>query len=78
MSIKHRYIINLSNNKAYALGELCFKSNTLYTRFKHDELEQLPEQAQQTIKHDLQSTDVLVVDTLPHGRQRALYEVIEL
>jgi hypothetical protein len=78
MSIKHRYIINTSLSKAYSLGELSFKTNTLYTRFSHDELKQLPETAQEVIRRDLLPTDVLLLDTLTQGRDRALYEVVEL
>nr|PMH68766.1 hypothetical protein BCU61_16895 [Vibrio splendidus]PMJ31764.1 hypothetical protein BCU26_02215 [Vibrio splendidus] len=78
MSTKNRYIINTSLSKAYSLGELSFKTNTLYTRFNHDELKQLPEKAQEIIRRDLLPTDVLLLDTLIHGRDRALYEVIEL
>ncbi|EMC8460728.1 hypothetical protein K6754_23825 [Vibrio alginolyticus] len=78
MSIKHRYIINQTNNKAYSLGGLSFKTNTVFTRFSHDELSQLPEQVQACIKKDLLPTDILLLDTLTLGRERALYEVVEL
>ncbi|ELC9716788.1 hypothetical protein QX995_002164 [Vibrio vulnificus] len=75
---KHRYIINAGALKAYALGDIDFKSNTLYTTFKHDELKQLPEHAYKLIASDLRATDILRVETLPDARERVYYEIINL
>ena len=78
MCLKNRYIINEQALKAYALGDIEFKSNTLYTTFKHSELKQLPEHAYQLISSDLQATDVLRVETLPDAKERVYYEIINL
>ncbi|MEZ8168149.1 hypothetical protein A152_0012595 [Vibrio tasmaniensis 1F-187] len=78
MSFKNRYIINMQSHKAYKLNDIPFKSNALYTRFSHSELNQLPEHAYKLITNDLQPSDVLLVDTLTNPSERALYEVIEL
>lgn len=78
MSIKHRYIINEQALKAYALGDIEFKSNTLYTTFKHSELSQLPDHARAIIESDLSAQDYLRVETLPDARERALYTIINL
>ncbi len=75
---KHRYIINAGSLKAYKLNDIEFKPNTLYTTFKQDELKKLPEHAYKVIAQDIRPQDVFRVETLPHGRQRAYYEVIDL
>ncbi|GAB7224769.1 hypothetical protein VoSk93_39880 [Vibrio owensii] len=75
---KHRYIVNEQALKAYALGNIEFKSNTLYTTFKHEELKHLPEHAYQLVSSDLRATDILRVETLPDARERVYYEIINL
>ncbi|TKG33813.1 hypothetical protein FCV85_08090 [Vibrio sp. F13] len=74
----NRYIINKQSHKAYKLNGINFKSNTLYTRFEHTALSQLPEHAYKLITTDLQPTDVLILETITKGSELALYEVIEL
>ncbi|MEZ8966371.1 hypothetical protein AB6E53_06725 [Vibrio breoganii] len=76
--MSNRYIINKQSHKAYKLNDINFKSNTLYSRFEHSALSQLPEHAYSTVADDLQPTDVLIFETITDGRELALYEVIEL
>ncbi|OEE60123.1 hypothetical protein [Vibrio splendidus] len=76
--LSNRYIVNKQSHKAYKLNDIPFKSNTLYTRFEHSALSQLPEHAYKLVTADLQLTDVLILDTITKGCELALYEVIEL
>ncbi|HCG8161030.1 hypothetical protein [Vibrio vulnificus] len=78
MCLKNRYIINEQALKAYALGDIEFKSNTLYTTFKHSELKQLPDHVRAIIESDLSTQDYLRVETLPDARERALYSIVSL
>lgn len=78
MCLKNRYIINEQALKAYALGDIEFKSNTLYTTFKHSELKQLPDHVRAIIESDLSAQDYLRVETLPDARERALYSIVSL
>ncbi|WP_404764517.1 hypothetical protein [Vibrio alginolyticus] len=78
MCFKNRYIINEQALKAYALGDIEFKSNTLYTTFKHSELKQLPDHVRAIIESDLSTQDYLRVETLPDARERALYSIVSL
>ncbi|HCG9752629.1 TPA: hypothetical protein NKQ52_005062 [Vibrio parahaemolyticus] len=70
-----KLIVNKQALKAYDLGDIEFKTTSLWSRFSHSDLDRLPEHVLDLIKADLRDTDILTYEALT-AQERAFYEVV--